>query len=89
MNNKQRMSEIHATQAAQGEKIKGIQEDCSTIKDCLLGNGKPGLVVRTDRLEQRDAFKSKLFWLVCTLVVGLSVTIAWGTIGEMVKAAGQ
>ena len=56
--------EIVAEQAAQGVKINNIESTCKEIKECLLGNGKPGLVVRTDRLEQKDQVRSKMFWVL-------------------------
>ena len=82
--------EMMAAQAVQGEKIEGIEETCKEIKKCLLGNGKPGLVVRTDRLEQREAFKNKLFWVFATAVVALVVkTIGLDIIGAIARASGQ
>lgn len=85
-----RLNEFMTAQAVQGEKIESIEETCSEIKHCLLGNGKPGLVVRTDRLEQREAFKNKLFWVFATAVVALVVkTIGLDVIGAIARASGQ
>ena len=68
---------IATVQARQGEKIENIEADCSEIKTCLLGNGQPGLVTRTDRLEQKDALKTKLFWVVVAAVAGLVVSAVY------------
>lgn len=84
------LTKMVKVQAVQGEKIEGIEETCKEIKHCLLGNGKPGLVVRTDRLEQREAFKNKLFWVFATAVVALVVkTIGLDIIGAIARASGQ
>lgn len=65
--------DIIAEQAAQGVKIDNIEKTCKEIKECLLGNGKPGLVLRTDRLEQKDQLRSKMFWV---LFSGLGAVLA-------------
>lgn len=81
------LNEILAAQAAQEEQIKSIAADCTDIKHCLLGNGKPGLVIRTDRLEQKDQFKTKLFWVVTGAVVVLAVkTVGVDIVGAIVRA---
>lgn len=69
------LSKMLAEQAAQGTKIESIESTCTEIKQCLLGNGKPGLVIRTDRLEQKDKWKTRLSWVVVTAVVVLIVKI--------------
>lgn len=58
-------------QAKQGEKIAIIETTCLDIKQCLQGNGKPGLVIRTDRLEQKDKFKGKLFWIIAGCLIAV------------------
>ncbi len=73
------LSKVIAEQAVQGEKINNIEKSCETIRECLLGNGKPGLVVRTDRLEQRAKLQSRIFWLM----FGTTFAIAAKAIAEM------
>lgn len=76
-------------QAVQGEKIEGIEKTCKEIRTCLLGNGQPGLVLQADRLEQKDKFKTKLFWVMAVAVIALVVkTIGIDLIGAIAKAAG-
>ncbi len=78
---------IAKTQAVQGEQIDQITKSCEKIEECLLGNGKPGLVVRTDRLEQKDVFKTKLFWVFATAVIVVLVkTIGIDIIGAIARA---
>ena len=69
------LSQIIAEQAVQGTKIEGIETTCTEIRECLLGNGSPGLVLRTDRLEQKDKWKTRLSWVVVTAVLALIVKI--------------
>lgn len=69
------ITEMIAAQATQREKIDNIEEDCKEIKDCLLGNGKIGLVVRTDRLEQTERGRSKILWTLFGLVIAVSLKI--------------
>jgi hypothetical protein len=78
---KEEIAVLIAQHAVQGEKINSIEKTCSDIKTCLLGNGKPGLVVRTDRLEQRDKFQSKVFWLMFTTVSAVTIKILADTMG--------
>lgn len=67
--------EMHAEQAVQRTQIEGIVSGVCDIKRCLTGNGEPGMVVRMDRLEQKDVFRSTLLWtifgIIATAVVGL------------------
>ena len=68
---KDEILDVAKNQAIQSEKITNIELACVDIKHCLLGNGKPGLVVRTDRLEQNEKFRSKMFWFLMTIVFGI------------------
>lgn len=70
--------ELHAETAVQRTKIEGIEEGVHDIKQCLMGNGKPGLVLRMDRLEQKDKTRSRVLWtifgIVTTAIVGFVAT---------------
>ena len=77
-------SELHsiiAEQSAQGVKIAAIEETCHAIRESLVGNGKPGLVVRTDRLEQKDKVRAKMFWMVFGLAVTVAAKVLADTLG--------
>ena len=81
---KEEHSELHqiiADQSAQGVKLDTLNETCGRIEECLLGNGRVGLVVRTDRLEQKDKMKSKFFWLLFSSVVIMAVKVLADTLG--------
>ncbi len=82
------LEHIAKTQAVQGEQISQITKSCEKIEESLLGNGDPGLVVRTDRLERKDIFKTKLFWVFATVSVAVLVkTIGIDLIGALAKAS--
>jgi hypothetical protein len=61
--------------------VQGIKTTVERIEKHLLGNGQPGLVVRTDRLEQKDKFRSKLLWIFMSGVVLLLLNEVAGLIG--------
>ncbi len=85
--NEQPPVDMVSEQAKQGEKIANIEKSCDEIKECLIGNGKPGLVIRTDRLEQKDKFKSKLFWVITVAVITVFIkTIGIDLISAIAKA---
>ena len=69
------LNKIISTQARQGEQIENIQETCQRIDECLTGNGDPekGLVVRIDRLEQKDILRSKVFWIIIIVIFGVII----------------
>lgn len=70
-----KLVEIAQQQAIQGEQIKTIQTSCKKIEGCLLGHGDSnvGMVTKVDRLEQKDKFRSRVLWLMFTVVIGLVI----------------
>jgi hypothetical protein len=83
------LSDMLQEQAIQGEKIKTIETTCLDIKKCLTGNGKPGLVVRTDRLEQKDKFKTKMFWVCFVAVITMLVKNGFEFFSDVARAMGH
>ena len=52
-------------------------EKLDRIDVAIRGNGKPGIIVRLDRLEQSAKSQAKLIWLLIGAVaVGLTTAIA-------------
>ena len=45
-----------------------IHRKLDRIDDALRGNGRPGLQLRLDRLEQDRLSRSRLFWLALGMV---------------------
>ena len=52
-------------------------EKLDRIDVAIRGNGKPGIIVRLDRLEQSAKSQAKLIWLLIgTVAAGLTTAIA-------------
>ena len=51
------------------------------LDEAIRGNGKPGITVRLDRLEQETKRQSRLVWLIVgsALTAFASVLVAWLT----------
>ena len=49
-----------------------IHAKLDRLDEAIRGNGKPGITVRLDRLEQDAKRKSKLIWLI----IGAGITAA-------------
>lgn len=78
------MHELVADQGKQTAKLEHIAEAVTEIKQCLTGD--KGLVIRTDRLEQKEKTKAKFFWVVFAATIGLiikAVSPAFGAIGGL------
>ena len=61
--------------------FESIKEDIRAIKNSVCGNGnKVGLDKRVDRLEQAQADKSKLSWLVTGCLVVVLVNSTWALV---------
>jgi hypothetical protein len=78
------MHDLVADQGKQTAKLEHIAETTTEIKTCLTGD--MGLIIRTDRLEQREKTKAKFFWVVFAATIGLlikAVSPAFGAIGSL------
>lgn len=86
------MSEKHCpttgSPCAMQETIESIAADTKLIKELLTGNGDPskGMIVRMDRLEQREESRSKLV----SIAIGVSgtaiLTALWAGIKQLLKS---
>lgn len=76
------MHQLVQDQGKQTAQLDTISKDIGAIKSCLVGNGKEGLIVRTDRLEQKDKMRGKFFWglfgIVAALVLQAVATTLFG-----------
>lgn len=68
--------ELVSSTAVQAEQITRIEKNVDRITSAIVGNGKEGLAVRTDRLEQKDKSRSRFFWIAVTAMVGLALKAA-------------
>jgi len=53
------------------------------LDEAVRGNGKPGILVRLDRLESAEMTRSRLLWIIA----GSTVTLAVGAIWKLVLGA--
>jgi predicted alternative tryptophan synthase beta-subunit len=67
------MQDLVVDQGKQTAKLEHIVETVNEIKSCLKGNGKPGLIIRTDRLEQKEKTKARIFWVIFAATIALVV----------------
>ncbi len=62
--------------------LSAIHEKIDRLDEAIRGNGKPGLLLRVDRLEQAGRRTSTLVWMVVgalvTSVAGILVAWALG-----------
>lgn len=67
-------------EACEHEDIKAIKRDVAKVLKLLDGNGEPerGLVVRVDRIEQREKARSKVLWTVGAGALTALGTTVWG-----------
>ena len=56
-----------------------IHKKLDRLDEAVRGNGKPGILIRLDRLEQDAKRQSKLVWLIvgAAVVATTSGAIAW------------
>ena len=61
------------------DEFAGLHTKLDTMDEAIRGNGKPGIQVRLDRLEQERISRSKVTWFIIgalTTVAG-SIVSAW------------
>jgi hypothetical protein len=78
------MTDLVVDQGKQTAKLEHIAEAVTEIKQCLTGD--KGLVIRTDRLEQKEKTKARVFWVVFAATIALivkAVSPAFGAIGSL------
>lgn len=68
-----------AAQAAQAETLKSLDAKLDTCVNSL--EGKEGIVVRVDRLEQSEVRRGKLMWILCGGFVTLLLNAVASYIG--------
>lgn len=63
--------------------FESIQRKLDRLDEAIRGNGKPGILIRLDRLEQDAKRQSKLIWLIVGAVVTAMASgfVMWITSG--------
>ena len=54
-----------------------IHKKLDRLDEAIRGNGKPGIQLRLDRLENAESRRSRLLWLVIGAAVTLAIGVAW------------
>jgi hypothetical protein len=58
------------------KQLDAINRKLDRLDEAIRGNGKPGILIRLDRLEQDAKRQSKLIWLIVgAMVTGLSSAV--------------
>ena len=73
----EQQTKILSQQAVNGQKIQAMEEKVNAIYSFIIGNGKPGALVRLDRVEQRHKTVAKLIWAIVFAVIGVAATTVW------------
>ena len=62
------------------DEFAGLHDKLDTMDEAIRGNGKPGIQVRLDRLEQDKLSRSKVTWFV----IGTLTTVAGSIAASMI-----
>ncbi len=57
--------------------FKEINRKLDQMDQAVRGNGKPGILLRLDRLEQSEAIRSRLLWLIAGCVATVAASMVW------------
>jgi len=63
----------------QGE-FEAVHTKLDRMDVAIRGNGKPGIQVRLDRIEQDSKRQARLVWLVVGAAVTLAVSSTWNAV---------
>lgn len=61
------------------DEFAGLHDKLDKMDEAIRGNGKPGIQVRLDRLEQERLSRSKVAWFVigCITTLAGSIATSW------------
>jgi len=57
--------------------FQAIHAKLDKMDEAIRGNGKPGIMLRLDRLEMSEATRRRLLWIIAGSVVTLAVAALW------------
>ena len=57
--------------------FSAIHKKLDRLDEAIRGNGKPGIMLRLDRLEISEATRRRLLWIIAAAVVTLAVAALW------------
>lgn len=58
-----------------GPEIRELHRKLDRLDEAIRGNGKVGILTRLDRLEQLQAQRRRMFWIVAGALVTAGVTL--------------
>jgi hypothetical protein len=67
--------------SSQDRKLDNLDKKLDTLIDVIKGNGKLGMVLRVDRLEQARKRQVKLIWVIISGIFALLCNTAAGLLG--------
>ena len=59
------------------DEFASIHKKLDKLDEAIRGNGKPGIQLRLDRLENAESRRSRLLWLIVGAAVTLAIGVAW------------
>ena len=67
------------TESSVEQHFEIIHAKLDRLDEAIRGNGKPGILIRLDRLEQDATRQAKLVWLIvgATVVAAVSALVQW------------
>lgn len=68
--------------AAVHDRLGDVDDKLEKLDEAIRGNGKPGLVLRLDRLERSETTRRKIIWMTIGSLVPLIVAAIWRLIVE-------
>jgi hypothetical protein len=54
-----------------------IHKKLDALDTAIRGNGKPGIQLRLDRLEESQRLRSRIVWLIIGAAITLAASAAW------------
>lgn len=76
---------IHERLASLEARQQAADEILNEIRECLVGNGNPGMKTRIDRLEQTEKGRKFQFNTLWTAMVGTFIVAAFNSILDYLK----
>ena len=60
--------------------FEAVHVKLDKLDEAIRGNGKPGILVRLDRLESAEMTRSRLLWIIAGSTVTLVVGAVWNLV---------
>jgi len=67
------------------DEFASIHRKLDNLDTAIRGNGKPGIQLRLDRLEEVQRLRSRIVWLIIGAAITLAASAAW----RWIWSAGQ